>query len=170
MASTSSGSSSRTCGFTTNVPVGTNVIVAYNVGTNLTNPITWNSGAAGAGNIGKVAQLTGSSSTGGASAGDLTSITFTDGTSGSFSHVREIIISNGGAAGIGLILDGSVANNFWSQFLGGTNPTLTIPGGSAFSLPIPLDTNGWVVDSSHKLLQLKSTSSTPAYSIIIVGD
>lgn len=100
---------------------------------------------------------------------DLTAVVCLDGSTG-FSHVREVIVFNDDTNDAHTIVyDGSVSNAF-APFLAGTGPKITIQGGASERKSRPLGTNGWTVDSTHKVVALDPGANTVACRVVIVGD
>lgn len=98
---------------------------------------------------------------------DLTAAICSDGTVG-LTHWRELRVWNLSTAD-DLTL-GLGTNPITASFMGGTTPTVTIPPGGVFVQAKPLGTNGYVVDSTHKILRLNSGSATVSYRVLILGD
>jgi hypothetical protein len=97
---------------------------------------------------------------------DLTAAVCVDGSVG-FSHVRELIIYNDSLT---QTLTAGVGTNPFTPFFTGTTPAEVIEPGSVFRKAKPLGTNGWVVDSTHKVVRVDPGANTIAYRMIVVGD
>ena len=100
---------------------------------------------------------------------DLTSVVCEDGTTG-LTHVRELIVFNDDATNT-LSLNLSVSNSFGVRFAAGTSVVVPIPPGSFFRMPaIPNAANGYVVDSTHKVVEVDPSTHTIAFRILALGD
>src|SRR6185437_1077142 len=96
---------------------------------------------------------------------DLTTCVCVDGSTG-FSHVREVILFNDDTNDAHtLLIDGSVSNAF-APYLQGTAPKLEVRGGAAERKSHPIGTNGWTVDSTHKVFAIDPGANTVAYRLI----
>lgn len=101
---------------------------------------------------------------------DLTALVANDDSVG-FTHVREVIIYNDDATAAGAkVLTVGLGTNPFSYWLGGTTPTFILHPSTAVRFSCPLQTAGWLVDATHKILRLDSGANTVAYRIVILGD
>lgn len=99
---------------------------------------------------------------------DLTAVVCSDGTTG-FTHVREIILWNDDATNV--ITLTTPTNSLLLRFLGGTSPTVILQPGVPWAVPaIPLATTGYLVDSTHKTIDVDPGSNTCIYRILVIGD
>jgi hypothetical protein len=96
---------------------------------------------------------------------DLTNTPCSDGTT-SFAHVRELIVLNDDPTHN--LVVAAPTNTFTSQYMSGT---VTIPPGSFHRMPpVPLGSNGLVVDSTHCLVRVDPSTFNVAYRILAIGD
>ncbi len=101
---------------------------------------------------------------------DLTTLVANDDSVG-FSHVREVLIYNDDATvGGAKVLTVGLGTNPINYWLGGTTPTFIVHPGTAARFACPLQTAGWLVDGTHKILRLDSGVNTVAYRVVILGD
>lgn len=96
---------------------------------------------------------------------DLTAVVCADASVG-FSHVREVLVFNDGTADVTL----DNASNVFQPWLSGTTPGETVYAGGSMYRNKPLGTNGWVVDSTHKLITVNPGSSAGTVRVVILGD
>jgi hypothetical protein len=149
------------------IPVGSNAPTAYNIPVNPSLGVTYAAGT-GANQANKVAAPSGSAAAS-PSTIDLSSQACVDGQTG-FSHVREVIVFNDSPTAV-LTLDFTASNAWTAPFsAGGTTAKLDIQPGTSQRFNKPIGTNGFVVDSTHKILTLDPGASTVAWRAVIVGD
>ena len=167
MASTPAGSVSMSCQLTVAIPAGGNVLSAYSVPVKPSQTSNYTAGT-GAGQINKVAEVGGSAAATPASI-DLSTIACVDGTTG-FSHWREYIVFNDDTTN-NLTLDFTVANANVAMFAaGGATAKITVPPGGCQRFTCPKGTNGYVVDSTHKIVSLDPGANTIAWRAVFAGD
>ncbi len=102
---------------------------------------------------------------------DLTAVTCTDGTTG-FAHVRGLFVFNTDTTASHSVKigdDGVGTNIFLGGFLG-TAPQRTVQASGFYADVIPIATNGYTVDSSHKNLRFDPGANLVVINIIVVGD
>lgn len=166
MAGTISGTTTFGSGVTVNVPPGTN-LANYSVSVNPSSTITWATGT-GASQANKVAQVSGSAAAAAASV-DLSALACVDGQTG-FSHWREVIVYNDDATHT-LLWDFTATNaNVAMHGAGGTTDKLTIEPGEWVRFGKRNGTNGYTVDSTHKVISLDPGANTVAYRVYVIGD
>lgn len=165
MSASVTGSVSLSVNMNVAIPTGANVLNGYTVTVNPSPASASYSPGTAANQANKIYQYKGSAVAATVDL-DLTAAVCVDGTTG-FSHVREKIVYNDDAVN-NLTL--GLGTNPFTPYLGGTTPTVIIPPGSVFRIPNPLGTNGWVVDSTHKIVRVDPGANTIAYRMIIIGD
>jgi len=144
-----------------------NVLTAYSVPVSPQQTHSYTAGT-GAAQINKVAGLGGSAAASPASI-DLTAVVCADGTTG-LSHVRELIVYNDSTTNV-LTWDFTVSNALTAMFsAGGTSAKVSVNPGAHQRFNVPLGTNGYVVDSTHKIISLDPGANTIAYRIVLAGD
>lgn len=177
MAATVTGSYTATFTANTLMPVSATNLNAYSVPVSYTYTQTYASGST-ASSILKTATITDAGT--GATSWDLfvttsgaTSVLCADGTYG-FTHIREVMIVNRAATTAFLLLMDSSAANTWLDgtiiTTSGTTAKISIPAGSCFHMSCPINTAGWVVDNTHKVLKLDPGGNTVPYTVILAGD
>lgn len=166
-ASVPSGTVSTNVNVTVAVPASGNVLSAQNLPVQVSQSLTYTAGTA-ANQVNKVATVGGTATASPASI-DLTSVVCVDGQVG-FSHIREVIAYDDDATN-GLLWDFTATNALTAMFsAGGTTAKLTVQPGAHQRFAKPLGTNGYVVDSTHKIVSLDPGANTIAYRVIILGD
>lgn len=166
LAATPSGGFSLQSNVAFSVPASGNVLTAYTVPIQPSHSVAYTAGTA-ANQINKGAQAGGSAAASAATI-DLSTVTCVDGTTG-LSHVREYVIYNDSTTAA-LTLDLTVSNSLKEWVSAGTGTKLTIEPGAVFRVSKPKGTNGYVVDSTHKIVTLDPGANTVAYRAIFLGD
>jgi hypothetical protein len=163
-----SGSINLNCQLSVQVPAAGNNLSAYTVPVSPSSQAAYAAGTA-ANQVNKVATVGGSAAASPVSI-DLTSVVCVDGSTG-FAHVRELIIFNDDTNDPHVLkLDMTVSNAFTNGYDTITAGKIDIAAGEAFRRSKPIGTNGWVVDSTHKIVDIDPGANTVPYRVVIAGD
>lgn len=170
MATTVSGTITLNTTLNDTVASGGAVLTTYTVPVNVTHSQAYATGSS-ANQVANIATAGGSAAATPANV-DIRALTALDGTSTSaWTVVREVIIYNDSTSAgfiLNYVLD---ASNAFTAFMTGTltGVKLGIPAGSCLRLFRPLDSAGWTVGSSARIISLDPGANTIAYRVVVAG-
>jgi hypothetical protein len=148
------------------VPGGGNLFNGYTYPGNFTVTTTYNAGGTGANQYQDFATLGGTTTISTPVSIDATTIVKASGATG-FTHGREVIIMNDDPTNV-LKFDPTVSN---SHLFGlETAAKIDIQPGGVLRFSKPLGTNGWLFDSTHKIITLDPGAFAIPYRVMIIGD
>lgn len=168
MSNAITGGAALSVTFTQQLDAGATRLNAYPVPVQPSQSASYTTGTA-ANQVQKLAQESGTTVASTPVDIDLSAIACVDGSTG-LAHVRELIVFNDDATNVLTVGDDGVVTNAWDAWCSGTSPRVLVQPGGNLRITKPLGTNGFAVDSTHKVLRLDPGSAAIAYRVVVAGD